>query len=181
MEELRNRNITSIYRELAKILHPDLEKDPAIKHEKEELMKALTVAYEKKDLYTLITLELNWLNKREGQMEQKSDEVMKGFIEQLKIQYNQLQFEFEEMDMKPNYFPLTKLNDNEPILITPWTDMHKAFVSMETSIRADIAEISKSKSPIPKTIRELIKEKKWMMEEEMKIMNAFESYFEGML
>lgn len=177
MVELRNRSITSIYRELAKMLHPDLEMDVAIKQEKEELMKNLTVAYEKQDLYTLIKLELQWLNKREGRLEQMGDDVMKAFNDQLKIQLKQLEFEIGQMDFAPKYYVLIKLTDGMPILITRWSQLQKDFVEMELSIRRDIVDITTSKSPVPKTIREVIKLKKQMMKEEESEMNDFENYF----
>ncbi len=66
-EELRGKTIRSIYIGLAKVLHPDTASDLLEKNQKEELMKQVTVAYEKKDLPTLLKLEAKWV---EGQSQE---------------------------------------------------------------------------------------------------------------
>lgn len=179
MVELRNRSITSIYRELAKMLHPDLEMDASVKLEKEELMKKLTIAYENQDLFTLIKLELQWLNRAERPMEKMGDDIMKAFNEQLKAQLTQLELELEQMDFAPRYFELTKLNEGLPILIVPWKEMKTSFIHLTQSIRTDISDITSSKSPVPKSIRELIKIRKQEIQEEQGMMDEFDDFLKG--
>lgn len=50
IEEVRKKSVGSIYKQLAKAFHPDLETDEAVKLQKEDIMKQLTVAHEKNDL-----------------------------------------------------------------------------------------------------------------------------------
>ena len=61
-EEKQKKSIGTIYKQLAKVFHPDLEQDPLEKIRKEELMKQLTVAYERNDLHALLAFEIEWLN-----------------------------------------------------------------------------------------------------------------------
>jgi hypothetical protein len=60
IEELKGKSLSVMYKTLVKILHPDLEQDPEKKIQKEHWMKMLTVAYEKKDLKSLLEIELEW-------------------------------------------------------------------------------------------------------------------------
>src|SRR5206468_1470805 len=52
--QLKQKNITTIYRQLAKLFHPDLEQDEDRRMEKEVLMKSLTEAYEANNLHALL-------------------------------------------------------------------------------------------------------------------------------
>jgi len=55
--ELQKKSLNSIYKQLVKAFHPDLEQDAEQKNRKEELMKRVTCAYEKDDLHTLLAIE----------------------------------------------------------------------------------------------------------------------------
>ena len=57
-----NDESKSIYRELMKKLHPDLEQVEALKIKKEELSKEVTLAYENKDMYELLKLRSKYLD-----------------------------------------------------------------------------------------------------------------------
>ena len=56
LEEARNKNIKSIYKQLVRALHPDLEQDEVEKVKKEKLMQRLTVAYGNNDLHEMLSL-----------------------------------------------------------------------------------------------------------------------------
>jgi len=111
MEEARNKNISSIYKQLAKIFHPDLERDEELKLQKEELMKQLTSAYEKKDLHTLLTLELGWIKKEEKSNASITNDKLAIYNEVLKEQVFELEREIEMTYQHPRYHALLKLVD----------------------------------------------------------------------
>lgn len=108
LEEARTKNISSIYRQLAKAFHPDLEQDEELKLEKEHLMKELTAAYEKNDLHTLLRLEILWIQKEENNPDRLSDEKLKLYNEALKEQVQELETEIHMLFEHPRYQPLQK-------------------------------------------------------------------------
>ena len=111
MEEARKKNISTIYRQLAKIFHPDLEQDETRKAEKEILMKQLTIAYENKDLHTLLRLELEWINKEEERSTELTTEKLKIYNAVLKEQVQELKQEINMIKMHPRYQPLNTYLD----------------------------------------------------------------------
>lgn len=60
-EKLLNTDIQSIFKELAKKLHPDTELDPSLKAEKHELMQKLVSARDENDIFELLRLRLSVL------------------------------------------------------------------------------------------------------------------------
>jgi hypothetical protein len=110
IEEAKSKNIATIYKQLARIFHPDLERDPVLKSEKEDLMKQLTNAYEKNDLHTLLRLELEWIHKEEDNLEQLSDEKLSIYNEVLKEQVRELEEEIFMIGQHPRYAPLQRFS-----------------------------------------------------------------------
>jgi hypothetical protein len=108
-EELRGKNIGRVYKQLAKMFHPDLESDPDKKLEKEELMKQLTIAYESKDLHTLLRLELEYIHKEEDNTTNLSEEKLKVYIDVLKEQVAELESELHTLPLHPQYAALRAL------------------------------------------------------------------------
>lgn len=108
LEEARTKNISSIYRRLAKAFHPDLEQDEEMKLEKEHLMKQLTTAYEKNDLHTLLRLEISWIQKEENNPDKLSDEKLKIYNDALKEQVQELEDEIHMLFEHPRYQQLQK-------------------------------------------------------------------------
>ncbi|MEG1748206.1 MAG: J domain-containing protein [Tannerellaceae bacterium] len=92
-EEQTQKSIRTIYMELAKGLHPDLEQDDEVRQIKEERMKQLNEAYQKKDLSSLLTMQLNWLEESIKSPETQPDEVLKGYNKVLKEELKKLKDE----------------------------------------------------------------------------------------
>ena len=89
-EELKNKSIKSIYINLAKLLHPDLEVDEEKKLEKQELMKKVTIAYNNNDIFTLLKLEIEWIKKEEKVLSNVPNNIIKLYNEILKEQINDI-------------------------------------------------------------------------------------------
>lgn len=102
-EILKQKNIGSIYKQLAKLFHPDLEQDPDKKLEKEMLMKELTVAYAAKDLHTLLRLELSWIQKEENNAANMASEKLAIYNEILKEQVAELKAQLDRIPHHPQY------------------------------------------------------------------------------
>lgn len=74
-------DIGTLYKELAKKLHPDLEQNEGAKAEKHELMQQLTAARKQRDLYTLLRIRAT--------LQPGNDELGNWPLQQLK-RYNKL-------------------------------------------------------------------------------------------
>ncbi len=103
VDEIKQKNISTIYKQLAKLFHPDLEQDEHRKLEKEILMKELTVAYEAKNLHALLTLELKWIHKENEHLESLTEDKLAIYLQILKEQAQELEYEREELIQHPQY------------------------------------------------------------------------------
>ena len=102
-EEIKNKSIRSVYLALAKVLHPDTEMDPRLKIEKEEILKQVTVAYDQKDLVTLLKLEMAWVHKTSEHLEKLTEDKLKVYISALKQQAAELEREKYSLRYHPRY------------------------------------------------------------------------------
>ena len=107
-DSIQQKNIGTIYKQLAKLFHPDLEQDNEKKAEKEILMQQLTAAYEAKNLHALLTLELKWIHKENEHLETLTDEKLAVYLQILKEQAQQLEDEKREIIYQPNYSVLAQ-------------------------------------------------------------------------
>lgn len=108
-EELKRKSLRSVYINLAKALHPDTEQKEEQKNFKQELMKKVIIAYEQKDLFTLLSLELEWIHNTQKNLESMPDEKLNMYIKVLKDQEAQLKAEREMMLYNPDYEPVRNL------------------------------------------------------------------------
>lgn len=108
-EELKQKSLRSIYLSLAKILHPDTEKDPELRVQKEEYMKRVTVAYNNKNLTELLELEIQWVKNHENQLENTPEDVLKLYIELLDEQIVDLEETLFMTGQHPKYQAVVEL------------------------------------------------------------------------
>jgi hypothetical protein len=102
-DELKNKNLRSVYLSLAKILHPDSEIDPELKLEKEEVMKQVTKAYEDKDIITMLVIETQWLKNTEERLANIKEDVAAIYIQLLKEQAKKLRQQKAELRYHPRF------------------------------------------------------------------------------
>lgn len=105
-EKFRKQNIAKIYKELARVLHPDLEQDRERQKQKVELMQELTVAFRQNDLHTLLRLEMQWIEKEGGDIEHLTEEKLGVYNEVLGGQVEGLQQRLENLIFHPRYRPI---------------------------------------------------------------------------
>lgn len=155
IEEAKTKNIAAIYKQLARVLHPDLEPDAGRREEKESLMKQLTSAYKNNDLHTLLRLELEWLHQEEDNLEKLSSEKLKIYNQALKEQTEELEAEIYFSTQHPRYFPLQKyvrfFGIESINLKAEKRDLEEKIKFMEE----DIADLT-GKSPLKK-LREILR------------------------
>lgn len=102
-EEAKRRDLKSLYKQLAKVLHPDLEADPAQKLRKEEWMKRLTTAHASGDLRELLCIEMEWLGVEASNLATASDEKLKVYCAVLKEQIAEVKTQTESLIYQPQY------------------------------------------------------------------------------
>ena len=102
-EEFRKRSIATIYKQLARVLHPDLERDRDRQKQKIELMQELTVAFRENDLHTLLRLEMQWIEKEGGDVERLTEEKLDVYNEFLTRQVEGLEQRLRDLVFRPRY------------------------------------------------------------------------------
>ncbi len=123
IDEAKQRDLKSLYKQLAKALHPDLETDPTLKSHKEDWMKRLTTAYAAADLRELLRIEMEWLGEESSNLATAGDEKLKIYSMILKEQIAEIKIQTERLVDQPQYFPLRRFTDDftgympEPVVI----------------------------------------------------------------
>lgn len=108
IEEAKKRDIKSLYKQLAKALHPDLETDVTLKLHKEVWMKRLTSAYAEGNLHELLAIEMEWLGEEAGNLASAGDEKLKVYCAVLKEQIADLKLRTNCLLREPQYGPLRR-------------------------------------------------------------------------
>jgi len=105
-EALRKKSIATIYKQLARVLHPDLERDIERQKQKMELMQELTVAFRQNDLHTLLRLEMQWIEKEGGDIEHLTEEKLGVYNEFLARQVDGLEKRLRDQILHERYRPI---------------------------------------------------------------------------
>lgn len=174
VEEMKQKSISTIYKQLAKLFHPDLEQDETLRTEKEALMKELTVAYEAKNLHTLLLLELKWIHKESDHLDTLSEEKLKVYLQILREQATELEHEKITIVNQPRYQILLQefgyAISSQPVLF-----LSREEATMKTHIsemKQDVNDFT-SKDGL-KHIKTLIKQWKRQSEERITEDDIFE-------
>jgi hypothetical protein len=110
-EEFRKRSIANIYKQLARVLHPDLERDVERQKQKVQLMQELTVAFHQNDLHTLLRLQMEWIENEGGDIERLTDEKLIVYNEVLSGQVDGLKKRLRDLVFHPRYRPIFVWNN----------------------------------------------------------------------
>jgi len=102
-EEAKNNDIKSLFKQLAKAFHPDLEPEPVLKAHKEVWMKRLNTAYANNDLREMLQLEMEWLGEEATNLANASDAKLKVYCAVLKEQISQLKSQTSRLVYEPQY------------------------------------------------------------------------------
>jgi hypothetical protein len=110
-EEFRKRSIANIYKQLARVLHPDFERDTEQQKVKVQLMQELTEAYRQNDLHTLLRLEMQWIENEGGDIERLTEEKLGVYATILREQVRALENRLRDLMFHPRYRPIMIFND----------------------------------------------------------------------
>lgn len=182
LAEMQKKGLSTIYKQLAKVFHPDLEQDSSLKLEKEILMKRLTVAYENQDLHTLLMLEIEWMNRslqNDGKSKYLVDDQLSVYNKILKDQVDSLNSDIDNVFMHPRYYQLHMLlrESNED-------SVFDALLEKKENLSKELNLLSKSSIDLQgknaqKNLRQILKDFAKSHEEELfnQAMNEFFSSF----
>jgi hypothetical protein len=105
-EEFQKQSVAKIYKQLARVLHPDLERDSERQKQKVELMQELTVAFRQNDLHTLLRLEMQWIENEGGDIEHLTNEKLAVYNQVLAGQVEGLERRLQDMALHQRYRPI---------------------------------------------------------------------------
>jgi len=143
-EELSKKSLRSIYISLAKMLHPDTETDEKLILDKTELMKKVTVAYDQKDLATLLKLEMEWVHRTSDNLQKLTDEKLKLYNKVLSEQVEELQQEIFYIKMNPANVNIFQWLDYSPKFA------HSSMKEQKEDLLFELDSIKKNKKVFQK-------------------------------
>ncbi len=126
--EAAQQSIQSVYRQLVKALHPDRESDADERARKTQLMQAVTVAYEEKNLIKLLELQLQETQISQ-QLHQLGDDKINAFIKLLENQWQQLKSETQQIE----------INYKQMLGLSPWEKLTPK--KLHSVLKNDIAQL----------------------------------------
>ena len=110
-EAAKKCDFKSLYKQLAKARHPDLEPDPLLKQHKEVWMKRLTGAYAAGDLRELLQIEMEWLGEEATNLATASEGKLQVYCTVLKQQIADLKQQTGYLLTEPQYGTLRRFID----------------------------------------------------------------------
>lgn len=158
LEEARRKNVQHLYRQLAKVFHPDLERDPDRIHQKEELMKQLTIAREQGDLLTMLQLELTWIQQEDKHPEQLSNEKLSLYNITLQEQVNDLKDQINALFYYPRYEVLQAFAKSpQSVKFIDWKSEKNNVENLQYGFQEIIAGLSQDTKKALKVLKNVLK------------------------
>lgn len=108
VEAAKKRDFKSLYKQLAKALHPDLETDPELRSHKEAWMKRLTTAHAAGDLREMLVIEMEWLGEEADNLTKASDDKLQVYALVLKEQVSEIRQQTKDLFLQPEFSPLRR-------------------------------------------------------------------------
>ncbi len=158
LEEVRKKNVHHLYRQLAKVFHPDLEQDPTRIRQKEELMKQLTIAREQGDLLTMLQLELTWIQEEDRHPDQLTNVKLNLYNITLKEQVKDLQEQIKALFHHPRYeFLLGFAKSAQGVRFIDWKSEKNNLENLQHGLQEIIAGLSQDTKKALKVMKNVLK------------------------
>ncbi|PAW61707.1 MAG: hypothetical protein B9S37_04515 [Verrucomicrobiia bacterium Tous-C3TDCM] len=158
IEEAKTRNIKTLYKQLVKLLHPDLETDETERFRKEQWMKRLTSAYAEGDLRELLQIEMEWMGHENSGLHSASIEKLSIYISVLKEQVADWKNRIDQIAYEAPYAKIARFI--HPFLRRP--DHPQAVVKAFSNMIAENEPLIRVLSRMDDQTRECIK--RWSRE-----------------
>jgi hypothetical protein len=174
MEDMKSKGLSEIYKRLVKVIHPDLERDPAKQAVKEDWMKKLTVAYESNDLKAMLTIEAFWMNDLGDVADRVSEDKLKAYIQIFKDQLKDLKSEIENTYINPRYRLLMFFSQYGPVTTDrKFRTVLYTLQNIEDDTHDTLHHLESSEAKRKKLIKAMIREQIEEMEGEMDFDDLF--------
>jgi len=157
MEAARKRGIATIYKQLAKVLHPDLERDPARQAEKLALMQQVTAAYQAGDLHTLLQLELEFIHREENRAAELSEQKLAIYCDLLDEQVAQLEGDLHRLIGEPRYVVLRPFFVSYAGRLADWGETEATLRVRIRSIEASLGQFNQGGAVTKEELRGALK------------------------
>ena len=146
-EEAQSKSLKSIYISLSKALHPDMESDPELKFQKEELMKKVTVAYQEKNFPALLELEMEWIHQTSQHLKEMNEDKLQLYISILSDREKELLHQTEILAHNPKFHKVQRYaNFTEKSAYKRIDETKKMFVSNQEFFDLMLRVLSKSRT-----------------------------------
>ncbi|WP_207431880.1 J domain-containing protein [Sabulibacter ruber] len=141
-----------LYTTLAKLLHPDRERDPQARLWKEEAMKKVTIAYHQDDFFELLRLQMEFMHEQEQILAQVPEEQLAYYVKLLQEQIQELE------DEHSNYYMGPEAQLYRDFGGTP-KQMETKFRSAKRDLREEIQQLEFALSSFrdPAAVRDFVK------------------------
>ena len=140
-KQAEEKNITqavrTLYKDLVKALHPDLELDEAEKIRKTELLKQVTTAYEANELLTLLRLQLELNRIDQSHLENLAEDQLRYYNKLLREQARELDeaLYMEQME-------LSSFSGQSPYMLNNVAAMERDYQRQKTQLEAKIRQLA---------------------------------------
>jgi hypothetical protein len=135
-----SKSIQALYRQLVTALHPDREPNPLERERKTELMQQVNVAYTKKDLLQLLSLQLAVEQITQANINNIAEDRLKHYNKVLTNQLNELRQEVMTLEIQVKQ--MVGVSPNEPL------SPKKLLVMIKQDIQGIQYEIARIKQDI---------------------------------
>jgi hypothetical protein len=158
LEEARKKNVHHLYRQLAKVFHPDLEQDPERIRQKEELMKQLTIARERGDLLTMLQLEVTWIQQEGRHPDQLTNDKLNLYNITLQEQVKDIQEQINGLFNHPRYEVLQGFAKNpQSVRFIDWKSEKNNLENLQYGLQEIIAGLSQDTKKALKALKNVLK------------------------
>ncbi len=154
--EVREQTLSTLYKQLAKVLHPDLERDPARQTEKLRLMQKATEAYRNRDLATLLQLEVEHLRRDEGDVASLTKEKLHLYAEVLTEQVELLRAEYDTLVLQPRFECIAPYVMQYRSRMPNWTALARSARANTAAVEKSIELLSGSPTQARKELQETL-------------------------
>jgi hypothetical protein len=155
-EKARQRSLSAIYKQLAKVVHPDLESDPERRLQKQRVMQELTRAHRERDLHTLLRLELEWLEGENDRLSQLTDEKLKVYLEVLREQIQDLEQRILGIPDEPRFQCVQHFADRWRPVPAPSNQILRDIEERRATLQEVVAGLSAPRQKARRFLRQMI-------------------------